>query len=161
MATLLVSALALVVSAATFYRTQLRRTAALVGWVAVINQDDDEEGGAAITDYAFALSNSGAVDLLVREASVYLTGSAAQLVPEIPSDNLPLVLKPGEVKLIHLSLPTRFVENMAATAGAAVSVELQIYAASGKLYIPRKLVVSGEQIPSDLWAPFKLGKPKR
>ena len=98
--------------------------------------------------------------MLVREASVYLTGSAANFVPEMRSEDLPAIIKPGEVTLVHLTLPNRFVERMEGAKGATVSIDFQIYSARGKLFMPRKVVASGEDLPVDVWTPFNLGTSK-
>lgn len=158
LASLIVSSLAFVVSAATFYRTHLRRKAAMLGWIADTfhDEDDDKPRVAWVRGYGFALSNTGTLDLLVRETSVHVCGKDADSVPEIPLGELPAILKPGEIRLIRLELPHRFVEAMEAAPGVTVSIEFQVYSAHGKLYTPRKRVIWGRDQPRDFWAPFAL-----
>lgn len=161
-ASTVIALLALLLSGASFYRTHLRRKADMIGWITdtLHEEDEDKPQVAWVRDYGVALSNSGTMDLLVREASVHLCRSSANLVPEVPVDELPAILKPGEVKLIRLQLPHRFVTEMEAERRAVISIEFQVFSARGRLYTPRKVVISGAERPGDLWASFRLGKVK-
>lgn len=160
-ASTVISVLALLLSGASFYRTHLRRKAAMIGWIAeTFHEDTGKTQVNWSREYVVALSNRGTMDLLVRDASVDLRRSRAEMLPTLSPEELPAILKPGEIKTVRLRLPDRFVKAVEAEAGATASIVFQVFSAQGKLYMPSKLVISGTELPSDLWAPFRLGKVK-
>lgn len=88
---LFLSALALLISAATLYLTLIRKKAALVGCLRAMTTQVSVEDGDWVLE--FALANTGDVEWLVSE--VDLDTPTDNLVPEISSDALPLCAGAG------------------------------------------------------------------
>lgn len=154
MLALVVSFLALLVSGANFYLTVLSKKAALLGCVAAIATPEADSSDEQV--FEFALSNTGKVDLLVREASFDAVDSAIQLVPELLSDDLPVVLKAGQVQLIKLRAAARFVKSVAHIPGLELAIEFRVFSSRGKAHQARKVVMKNGAQPGDLWSPFAM-----
>lgn len=158
-ATVLAS-LALFVSIATLYLTFFRKKAGLVGCLAAITAPEPADLDNCVFD--FALSNTGTLELLVRDISLVLDGPDAGIVPEITPSVLPTVLKPGQVQLLKLEIPNLFMRK-SAMSGRGVSVQFHVVSSRGIFYRPSKVLAPQREthdLPPDVWAPFVLGAPE-
>jgi len=149
------SSLALLVSAATLYLTYFRKKAALVGCLAAMSapEVDDVDNWS----FEFALSNTGNIELLVRE--VALEPPKIGLVPEITPEALPAILKPGEVQLLTLELPNRFCRQPAQIQHG-VTFTFHVFSSRGTVYAPRKALGPLREVGGTTkadWVPFTLG----
>ena len=156
---ILISGVALGVSAISLYFTLFHKKVALIGCLAAYKTEADEDALAA--EFAFSLANTGNRELLVQEVAIDVVGSGGgDLVPELESTRIPTVLKAGEIKLVVLQIPARFMRN-AAHAKQKLQLEFHIFAPDGQLRLTTKLldIISEELVLSEeCWKPFKLGR---
>jgi hypothetical protein len=156
---LFLSALALLISAATLYLTLIRKKAALVGCLRAMTTQVSVEDGDWVLE--FALANTGDVELLVSE--VDLDTPTDNLVPEISSDALPLVLEPGRVRSLTLELPHRFCWRVS-NSRDSLTFSFHVFSSRGVSYFPRTTVVLAEaavETRGTSWVPFTLGRAVR
>lgn len=107
---------ALSVSLLTLYLTFLRKSIRLVGTLAAIYIPDEEMSDPAKVEVAF--SNTGNLELLIREVIAERVPRKSELVPEAETQHLPTVIKPGQVVLIQLELPHRYLRDVAGNEDA-------------------------------------------
>lgn len=153
------SAVALLVSGATFYLTLLRKKAALVG--CLLSTMSPDAGDNDDWRFEFALANTGNVELLVREAA--LDPLASGLAPEISSLAFPYVIKPGEVAPLEMELPKRFCREVIQT-GEQLAFNFHVFSSRGVPYVARTSVALTEddvEPPKANWVPFTLGRAIR
>lgn len=108
--------------------------------------------------------------MLVQQAAIEVVGSSGgNLVPELEPTEIPTVLKAGEIKLVILRVPRRFLENIARDE-KDVQFEFHIFAPGGQLHSTTKrlnLIFEEGEVSDDdhaalegedNWKPFKLGR---
>lgn len=157
-ASIALSSLAVLVSFATLFLTFLYKKAALVGCLASITTPEAASRDNCI--FEFALSNTGTLDLLIREISLDLTGSDTGLTPEISPSSIPMVLKAGQVQLLRIELPNLFLRKVAQNRNDII-FQFHIFSSRGTFYLPEKTFtpkVADYVAPEDAWSPFLLGK---
>ncbi|MFC1577603.1 hypothetical protein ACFL36_01195 [Thermodesulfobacteriota bacterium] len=157
---LCLSGAAFLVSFTTLYFTIFHKKLALIGCLTAYKTESDNN--KLLGDYEFSLSNTGNKELLVREIQVDLIGASGNyIVPEIYSTEIPAVLKPGQIFLLNICLPSLFMRN-ATKSGHKVSIQFHVLSPKAKLYIVSKeLEFLNEEleINSEGWKPFRLRKP--
>lgn len=159
LASIALSALALLVSGATLYLTLLRKKAALVG--CLLSTTTSEVGEADDWNFEFALANTGDVELLVREVDLDLPASGT--VPEISAIALPLVIRPSQVVPLDFGLPNRFCRQVLHSQ-EPVAFNFHVFSSRGATYVARTLVTltDGDVVqPKANWMPFTLGRAVR
>ena len=152
------SSLALLVSLVTLYLTFFHKRAKLVACLAAI--DFPEPSHSPHCTFDFALSNTGTLELLLREISIDASSPDVGLLPEIHLEELPLVVSPGQVKLVKVQVPNLFIRNIA-QRGGGVEFAFHIFSSRGDLYLARKAVSSLDaslELPKRTWSPFSLGR---
>ena len=156
-ATILAS-LALLVSIFTLYLTFLHKRAKLIGCLAAI--DFPAPSYSPFCTFDFALSNTGTLELLLREVALDVSGPYTGLLPETNPEDMPIVIGPGQVKLIKVQIPNLFIRNLA-QRGGSIEFDFHIFSSRGNLYLARKLVAPLDEsleLPKSTWSPFSLGK---
>jgi len=83
------ASLALLVSIATLYLTFLRKKSSLIGCIAAVSTP--EPGSLDDCMFDFALSNTGTLELLIREVTLDIDGPGPALIPEISTPHVPVV----------------------------------------------------------------------
>jgi|GEM_PF-7048108 len=157
-ATIVLSTLALFVSIATLFLTFLYKRAALVGCLASITTPEVTSRDNCV--FEFALSNTGTLDLLIRDISFDLTAHRSDPIPDIAPSFIPTVLKAGQVQLLKITLPNLFLQK-AARNQYGIVIQFHIFSSRGIFYMPEKLIVprvADYPMPEDAWSPFLLGK---
>jgi|SRR5690348_8074373 hypothetical protein len=157
-ATIVLSSLALLVSIATLFLTFLYKRAALVGCLALVTTPEATSRDNCV--FEFALSNTGTLELLIRDVSLDLTPRRSNLIPDISPASVPIVLKPGQVQLLRIEIPNLFLRKIAQNQQGIV-VQFHIFSSRGTFYMPEKTLipkVADYVMPEDAWAPFLLGK---
>lgn len=152
-----ISALALLISIFTLYLTYFRKSASLIGRVASVQVA--EKGQIDPWEFDFSLSNAGNLELLVKGVMLELDVDDGRLVPEVSSE-LPRVLRPGQIQLIRVSIPSRFIENVA-ESGRGLNVVFEVFSSKGDSYLPAKVIFGpgseAGEFKRDLWKSFPLG----
>ena len=161
--TICISSLALLVSVATLYFTYFHKKLGLIGCLASYNTRSDSD--PLFAEYEFSFSNIGNKELLIREAQLDLANvTESYFVPEISSADLPVVLKPGQMLLLRLGIPSLFMRN-AAKSGHKILVQFHVFSPEAKSFLlSKELTPLNEddlEIDAEGWKPFKLGKPER
>ena len=150
------------VSVVTLYFTYFHKKLSLIGCLAAYYTESDTD--PSFGRYEFFLSNTGNRELLVREAQLDLVGVNGQYaVPEISSTELPAVLKPGQILLLSLGIPSLFMRN-AAKSGHKVILKFHVFSPEAKSFLLFKeltLLDDDLEIDAQGWEPSKLGKPER
>lgn len=153
------STAALLISLATLYLTYFYKKVALIGRLVAFNtvaKDDPLYG-----EYEFSLSNTGTLELLISDVGIDLVNVSEQyLLPEISSLDIPIVLRPGQIKLLRVTIPDLFMRNAAKT-GHKVLVEFQVHSPKAKLYLlTKELLLLNEdlEMTPDGWQPFVLSQ---
>jgi len=108
--TLIISGLAFVISGASFYFSFFYRKTSLIGNLLIYTTDFEGHGSV---DCEFSFSNTGNKEILLRGVDIDLIKwEYGDLVPKILSPQLPIVIKPGGVSLVKLSIPKYFCEKL-------------------------------------------------
>lgn len=72
---------------------------------------------------------------------------------------MPVVLKPGQVKLLRIGIPNVLFENVADRAESLL-VQFHVFSSRGAQFLPHKSISplgKERDLPADTWAPFSLG----
>lgn len=165
---ILISGVALAVSALSLYFSLFHKKVALIGSLAAYKTHSHDD--ALMSEFEFSLANTGNRELLVQQAAIEVVGSSGgNLVPELEPTEIPTVLKAGEIKLVILRVPRRFLENIARDE-KDVQFEFHIFAPGGQLHSTTKrlnLIFEEGEVSDDdhaalegedNWKPFKLGR---
>lgn len=157
---LAISSAALIVSGVTLYLTYFHKSVSATGCLAAYSTESRTD--SLLGTYEFAVSNSGNTEILVREAGIDLVGKAGKyLVPEIERTCLPTVLKPGQIVLVSLGIPSLFMRN-AASSGHEVQIQFHVFSHEAKAFVlSKKIALLNESLEIDAaaWKPFFLMPP--
>jgi hypothetical protein len=163
--TICIASAALLVSLVTMYFTHFHKKLGLIGCLAAYNTESDSN--PLYGNYEFSLSNTGNRELLVWEAQLDLVGAIGQYtVPEVPSSELPTVIKPGQILLLSFGIPVLFMRN-AAKSGYKVLVRFHGFSPEAKSFFLSKCLVPQcdgvlyTDLPSQevLWDKYSTGAP--
>jgi hypothetical protein len=153
--TICIASAALLVSLVTMYFTHFHKKLGLIGCLAAYNTESDSN--PLYGNYEFSLSNTGNRELLVWEAQLDLVGAIGQYtVPEVPSSELPTVIKPGQILLLSFGIPVLFMRN-AAKSGYKVLVRFHGFSPEAKsFFLYKELKPLNEELEIDAkgWEPF-------
>jgi len=160
--TIVLSAGALLVSLLTLYFTYFHKRAGLVG---VLVGRKHRISPKYIYEIEYALSNTGNVQLILKEVKVLIGHSASEMklgahsVSDSECSDSPAVIEPGNVKLVHL----RFMEDAIAKAKKNTGrcfVSFTLISSRGIIYeLMHDLTsLNDYDIETELiaWEPFKL-----
>jgi hypothetical protein len=128
--TFILSILAILISSATLYLSFFYKETNFVGSILSAKEKD--------TKFVFecSLANAGNRELLIRE--ITLTGG--KIISEFSDcEEIPYVLKPGEIKLIKFKAPLLFIKKLSQNREEA-GLHLEITANNGKTYLASKLL---------------------
>lgn len=84
--------------------------------------------------------------------------SQGQLVPDVISHALPMVIRPGEIKLLSFTLPNKFIYEMG-SENVGVEIDFQSVSAKGLIHPMRKRLepcVNEKHVPLSWFYPFRL-----
>ena len=155
--TLVIASFALFVSGFTFYLTYFHKSVSATGCLAAYSTESRKD--PLLGTYEFAVSNSGNTEILVREAGIDLVGKAGNYhVPEIETTCLPTILKPGQIVLVSLDIPSLFMRN-AESSGHEVQIQFHVFSHKAKAFaLSKKIALLNESLAIDAagWTPFFL-----
>lgn len=155
--TLTISGGALVVSLVSLYFSLFHRRISLVGTLAAWNPRTENFEHSQACE--IAISNTGNRELVLREIEILSSPEIENdLFPVPESDQVPAVLKPGEVKLLTFPIPDRYLHKLAKEK-RMLRLNFHIFTTEAKLKLATKDLtppVGGADIPESDWKPFKL-----
>jgi hypothetical protein len=151
------AAAALTVSLVSLYFSLFHKRISLIGTLAAWNPRTDRVERCQVCE--ISLSNNGNRELLLRELEILsLPEREDELFPIIECDNIPAVIKPGEIKLVTFGVPNLYLQKLA-SEGRLIRLNFHIFTTDAKLRIATKDLcpISDEvEIPKSDWNPFKL-----
>jgi len=157
--TISISIVALLVSLITVYFSFFRKKLSFIGCLTAfhtLSKNDPMKGR-----FEFSLSNNGNRELLVRDIIIDLVNAPnGMLLPVIDSEEIPIVLKPGQIVLSNIELPNLFLHKVA-ESDSIVLFNFQVYSPDGKLFIATKEIKFNNkdlEIGNNQWKPFKMEK---
>lgn len=148
---------ALIVSIISLYYSLFRKRISLVGCLAAWNPRTELQENTQVCD--ITLSNTGTRELLLREIEVLSSPERdGEIFPALEVEEVPAVIKPGEIRLIKLPIPNFYLGQLAARH-QKLKLEFHIYTTDAKLKIASKELtppINDTTIPQRDWKPFKL-----
>lgn len=154
--TLVIAALALAVSVFSLYRTYFHTSVDLVGTLASLNVPEPGDWVPAV--FEFTLSNLGNRELLIRETSVDALPHREELIPEGETKELPLVLRPGEIRLIRIEVASHWLYELY-EEGRQVRFEIEVIGPDASVRGIAKdisFTSTGLSVGEEAWSPFRM-----
>lgn len=153
-AALIISLLAVGISGFTFYFNHFHKKVSIVG--ALVSTGVAAEEQRPYAEHEYSLSNTGNQELVVRDFLVEASDQKlAQAFPTPTSKDLPVVIRPGEVKLVRLkvSIPKTKEDHRD-------TIVFRIFAPNGKSHFLRHNIRIDEDAEDDpfggIFVPFEL-----
>jgi len=157
-----ISSAALLVSMVSGYFSLFHKRNRLVAVIAAWQIDKDPQVNHVRCEVS--LANNGNRDLLIRAVEIeYEEKSDSDVLPELEIEEIPSVLKAGELMLLPLELPKRFL-SIATQMDLRLALSIHIYTLDGKLMLAKKLLnpVTADSPPSESdWQPFVMHQTGR
>ena len=158
---LTISALALLVSLITLFLTQFFKRNSLVGVIASWNTGAEISEEFQICDVT--LSNTGNRELLVRDIELLCSPEKGdETFPVVEHTNIPVVIKPGEVKLLKINVPNYYLKFLSSRK-QKLKFLFHIYSNDVTLYVCEKTLsfpYKNNEPTKEDWKPFKMFKAK-
>lgn len=155
--TLTISGGALAVSLVSLYFSLFHKRISLVGTLAAWNPRAENFENSQVCEVA--ISNTGNRELVLREIEILsFPEIEGELFPVLESEQVPAVLKPGEMKLLTFPVPDHYLQKLA-KENRALRLNFHIFTTEATLKLATKDLtppVSGADIPESDWKPFKL-----
>lgn len=161
-ATVGISTLALLISFLSFYLNLIYKKYSLVCTIASWRTEDEADQKCSACQ--IALCNNGNKSLLIRAIDIdFIDQLETDMLPELEPEELPVILKAGEQKLVHINVPKYFLAKALKNA-RKLKFTISVYTIEGELRVAEKefspIAESQEPNPED-WKPFIMKKPKQ
>jgi len=145
--TLSISSLALVLSIYNFYVQRVRREDKLIGNLISIQKADGDWSTLA----EYSICNIGDTQLVIKEVEV--CGESGGKILESKVEQVPCVIKPGEIVLVNVFHRRDDFKN-----DYIALVEFGIFSAKGKGYRLAHPISENGKYPKNMWETFELNK---
>lgn len=155
--TLTISGGALAVSLISLYFSLFHKRFSLIGTLAAWNPRTENFESSQACE--IAISNTGNRELVLREIEILsFPEIEGELFPILKSEQVPTVLKPGEMKLLTFPIADLYLQKLA-KENRMLRLNFHIFTAEATLKLATKNLtppVGGADIPESDWKPFKL-----
>lgn len=123
---------ALCISLATLYLSFFHKKISLIGTLASCNVPIDEN---VELELEYSLGNTGNQELLAREINLEVDDEGeSHGVPVIEINEIPAVIRPGEIKLVRFKLPLKHFLVPLSREKKALLIFFEIHSPNGKQY---------------------------
>lgn len=153
------SATALVLSSITVYFSHFHKRTSLVGMFVAWNPGTVNVPLCQICE--FVLANTGTKEVVLREIETTThPEKEGETFPILEIENVPDVIKPGEIKIYRMAIPDQYLERLYGN-NQKMGIAFSLFTSNATLLQATKYISPIQtDIPKEDWKPFKAKRIK-
>lgn len=126
----------ILISFLALYRTHFYKKVGLLGQIHSWDSDFVLQGQYFNNIIECSFVNYGNQELLIREVSI-ASVKDDNLIPELKTGDIPIVVKPSEIKIIHFSISENFAK-VRAEMGENITLNFDVISSDGNVRVLKK-----------------------